>query len=82
MNNNCECSLCNWMDYDSDWGGRRWMRETTTICPECGKRYSGKLSKTPIPEKWLVDRLNRRNEGLWDKLKRFFRMDKKIKIIS
>ena len=69
-----KCSLCNWTDYDSDWGGFRWIKERSTACPECGKRFSGKVSENPISEPRLVERLNRRNDSWWVKLKRFFEL--------
>lgn len=69
-----ECSLCNWRDYDGDWGGTRCLKTVHTVCPECGKHFSGKMSDPAIPEPRLVERLKRRNETRWDKIKRFFKI--------
>ena len=76
---NHKCSLCHPLDYDSDWGGGRWIRGKLTICPECGRRFSGKISNgPPVASPRLVERLNLKNENLWERLKRLFGFNKKM----
>jgi hypothetical protein len=71
--NERSCSLCNPNDYDSDWGGKRWICGFQTKCPECSRRFSGHID-VPIlsdPHPFLKERLKRRN-SMWLKLKRLF----------
>jgi len=71
MNDELKCSLCNSTDYDSDWGGNRWIRGFKTICPECERHFSGcyDVPILSVPHPFLSNRLKRRNNW-WQKFKK------------
>jgi len=68
-----QCSVCNWTDYEGDWGGCRWIRGFRTVCPECKRHFSG-CHDAPIlsdPHPFLAHRFKRRNSW-WSKFKKKF----------
>lgn len=74
-----ECSLCNWSDYESDWGDNRWRKmDQKTICPECGKHFSYISDNDKVYiHPFLLNRLVRRElkkRSLWYKIKKLFKL--------
>jgi hypothetical protein len=76
-NEEWNCSLCDWTDYESDWGGNRWRKmDCKTICPECGRHFSYTSDSDKVTiHPFLKNRAERRiqiGQSLWFRIKKLF----------